>query len=549
MVKKIKLFDSDSLKVLHRRVFFSITVFIFVFFISIYRISSIMIFPSIIDEKNSITASNLRGDIYDRNGNILATSIESKSISFNPKKITNKKELSFKLASILNLDLKILEKKMLSNKNFEWIKRNITPKEYQQIINLGEININSHIEYKRIYPYKNVSSHVVGHVNIDQKGQAGIERYFDDQLSKSEEISISLDINLQQVVREHLNDTINFYRANSGLAIVMEIDNGQILSSVSLPDYNPQKNSSFNHNNLINRVFQSNYEMGSTFKPITATMGFDFGIINSETKFDVTKKFLNIGDYHKFKGDGIYDIEKIIVESSNIGTAQMATLIGKKNQKEFFNKIGFNDRIILENKESAIPLGNKNNWGKVETATIGYGHGFSITPLHLVKAYATLSNKGIEVFPTLQLNKKNAKKKVLKNEKSSDFFLSLLKSVVLKTEYTGPRVRIEGYEVGGKTGTSDLVNPMGGYYKKRNLTSFIGVFPIDNPKYVIYTALEYPKKEEGTNQKMTGGRVNAPLVKKIIISMINLFNIPKKNKNELLKVDINFLYREFDATI
>jgi len=549
MVKKIKLFDSDSLKVLHRRVFFSITVFIFVFFISIYRISSIMIFPSIIDEKNSITASNLRGDIYDRNGNILATSIESKSISFNPKKITNKKELSSKLASILNLDLKILEKKMLSNKNFEWIKRNITPKEYQQIINLGEININSHIEYKRIYPYKNVSSHVVGYVNIDQKGQAGIERYFDDQLSKSEEISISLDINLQQVVREHLNDTINFYRANSGLAIVMEIDNGQILSSVSLPDYNPQKNSSFNHNNLINRVFQSNYEMGSTFKPITATMGFDFGIINSGTKFDVTRKFLNIGDYHKFKGDGIYDIEKIIVESSNIGTAQMATLIGKKNQKEFFNKIGFNDRVILENKESAIPLGNKNNWGKVETATIGYGHGFSITPLHLVKAYATLSNKGIEVFPTLQLNKKNAKKIVLKNKKSSDFFLSLLKSVVLKTEYTGPRVRIEGYEVGGKTGTSDLVNPMGGYYKKRNLTSFIAVFPIDNPKYVIYTALEYPKKEKGTNQKMTGGRVNAPLVKKIIISMINLFNIPKKNKNELLKVDINFLYREFDATI
>ena len=549
MVKKIKLFDSDSLKVLHRRVFFSITVFIFVFFISIYRISSIMIFPSIIDEKNGINVSNLRGDIYDRNGNILATSIESKSISFNPKKITNKKELSFKLASILNLDLKILEKKMLSNKNFEWIKRNITPKEYQQIINLGEININSHIEYKRIYPYKNVSSHVVGYVNIDQKGQAGIERYFDDQLSKSEEISISLDINLQQVVREHLNDTMNFYRANSGLAIVMEIDNGQILSSVSLPDYNPQKNSSFNHNNLINRVFQSNYEMGSTFKPITATMGFDFGIINSETKFDVTRKFLNIGDYHKFKGDGIYDIEKIIVESSNIGTAQMATLIGKKNQKEFLNKIGFNDRIILENKESAIPLGNKNNWGKVETATIGYGHGFSITPLHLVKAYATLSNKGIEVFPTLQLNKKNVKKTVLKNEKSSDFFLSLLKSVVLKTEYTGPRVRIEGYDVGGKTGTSDLVNPMGGYYKKRNLTSFIGVFPIDNPKYVIYTALEYPKKEEGTNQKMTGGRVNAPLVKKIIISMINLFNIPKKNKNELLKVDINFLYREFDATI
>ncbi len=549
MVRKIKLFDSDSLKVLHRRVFFSITIFIFVFFISVYRISSIMLFPGIIDEKNSINKNNLRGDIYDRNGNILATSIESKSISLNPNKIKYKRDLSIKLASILNLDRNNLEKKLLSNKNFIWIKRNITPVEYQEIINLGEINIKSHIEYKRIYPYKNVSSHVVGYVDIDQKGQAGIERYFESQLSNSESISISLDINLQQAVREHLNDTVNFYRAESGLAIVMEIDTGQILSSVSLPDYNPQKNLSFNQNNLINRVFQSNYEMGSTFKPITATMGFDLGIINPDTKFDVTKKYLKIGDYHDFKGDGIYDIEKIIVESSNIGTAQIATLIGKKNQKKFFDKIGFNDRIIIENKESAIPLGNKNNWGKVETATIGFGHGFSITPLHLVKAYATLSNKGIEVFPTLRLNKKNIKKIVLKKEESSEFFLNLLNSVVSKTQYTGPRVKVEGYEVGGKTGTSDLVNPMGGYYKKRNLTSFIGIFPIDNPKYVIYTALEYPKKEKGTNQKMTGGRVNAPLVKKIIISMINLLNIPKKNKNELLKVDINHFYREFDATI
>ena len=245
----------------------------------------------------------------------------------------------------------------------------------------------------------------------------------------------------------------------------------------------------------------------------------------------------------------IPDVEKIIVESSNIGTAQIATLIGKNNQIKFFNSIGFNKRIDIENKETAKPLGNRNNWGRLETATIGFGHGFSITPLHLVKAYATLSNKGIEVHPTLLLDKNFQLKQVLNNKKSSEFFLNLLNSVVLKTEYTGPRVKVDGYNIGGKTGTSELLNPKGGYFKDRNLTSFIGVFPINNPKYIIYTALEYPKKEKGTNQKMTGGRVNAPLVKKIIISMINLFNIPKKNKNELLKVDINFLYREFDATI
>ncbi len=549
MKKKFKLFDSDSLKLLHRRVFFAITIFVFVYFISIYRISSIMLFPKITHEKINITKLDIRGDIYDRNGNVLATTIKSTSISLNPKKIKNKKKLSIELASILNLDPVKLAKKINSNKNFVWIKRNISPQEYQEIINLGEINLKSHNEFKRVYPFKNVSSHIVGHVDIDQKGQNGIERYFNNDLSISKDIYLSLDINLQQLVRNNLIKTINKYSAESGLAIVMEIDSGQIISSVSLPDYNPQNKSTFKDNNLVNRVFQSNYEMGSTFKPITATMGFDLGIIDSSMTFDVTKKFLNISDHDKYKGSGIYDIEKVIVESSNIGTAQIATLIGSKNQKNFFKKIGFNKRINIENKESANPLGNKNNWGKKETATIGFGHGFSVTPLHLVKAYATLSNEGIEVFPTLQLNKKNQKNNVLNNKKSSKFFLNLLNSVVLKTEYTGPRVKIEGYQVGGKTGTSELLNPKGGYYKDRNLTSFIGIFPINNPKYVIYTAVEYPKKEEGTNQKMTGARVNAPLVKQIIINIINLFNIPKNTTNEVLKADINFYYRGINASI
>ncbi len=549
MKKKLKLFDSDSLKLLHRRVFFAITVFVFIYSISIYRISSIMLFPEINNENLNITKKNLRGEIYDRNGNILATSIKSTSISLNPKKIKNKRDLSKKLGAILNLDPVQLENKITSNNRFVWIKRNITPHEYQKIINLGEININSHNEYKRIYPFKNVSSHIVGHVDIDHKGQNGIERYFDNDLSNSYNIHLSIDINLQQIIRENLLDTINFYKADSGLAIVMEIDSGQILSSVSLPDYNPQNKTTFKEKNLINRVFQSNFEMGSTFKPITATMGFDLDIIDPSMTFDVTKKYLNIGDYDKYKGDGIYDVEKIIVESSNIGTAKIASLIGQENQKKFFEKIGFNNRIDIENKESANPLGNKNNWGKIETATIGFGHGFSITPLHLVKAYATLSNNGIEVSPTLQMKKNIKRKKILKKKESSKFFLNLLNAVILKTEYTGPRVKIDGYHVGGKTGTSEMLNPKGGYFKDRNLTSFIGVFPINEPKYIIYTAIEYPKKEEGTNQKMTGARVNAPLVKQIIINLINFFNIPKNINEEVLKADTNLLYKSFNASI
>ena len=549
MSSKFKLFDSDSLKFVRKRVFFSITVFIFLFLISIYRISDIMLFANNISQEKLVSQNELRGNIYDRNGNILATSIESISLSINPQKIKNKEFLSSKLSKILDLESKIINNKLFANKKFVWLKRNITPIEYQNIINLGEINIRSHKEYKRIYPFRNVSSHIVGHVNIDQKGLSGIERFYDNDLSNSIDIILTIDINLQQLVRKNLINAINKYKAESGLAVILDIENSNILSSISLPDFNPENKKTYKENNLINRVFQSNYEMGSTFKPITATIGFDLGLINSEMTFNVKKKYLNISDYDQYKDDGNYNVEKIVVESSNIGTAQIATMIGKKNQIDFFKKIGFDKKINVENMEVANPLGNKNNWGKLETATIGFGHGFSVTPLHLVKAYATLSKNGYEVNPTLILNKTSKSKKILNNESSSKFFLNLLKAVVYKTEYTGPRVKIDGYEIGGKTGTSELLNPKGGYYKDRNLTSFIGVFPINNPKYIIYTALEYPKKEKGTNQKMTGARVNAPLVREIILDIINLFNIPRNVKNELLKVDTNFTYRIFNAAI
>ena len=550
MKKKIKLFDTDSLKSLHKRVFFSITIFIFIYFISVYRISNIMLFSQDIDNNLEKNVNFERGNIYDHNGIILATSIESISLSVNPKKIKDIKLLSNKLSKILQVDSYQLEKKLNSQKNFVWVKRNITPIEYQKIVNLGEINLQTHKEQKRIYPYKNSASHLVGYVDVDLNGQSGIERFFNNELKISKDIYLSIDINLQQSVRKNLVSTISKYDAESGLAIIMDISNGNILSSVSLPDFNPENKDEYSEENLINRVFQSNYEMGSTFKPITATMGFDLDIIKPEMKFDVRKNFKGISDHDKFKDDGIYDVEKIIVESSNIGSAQIATLIGKKNQKKFFDKLGFNKRINIENNEAAKPLGNKNNWGPIETATIGFGHGFSITPLHLVKAYATLANNGYEVFPTLISEKEiNIENKILHKISSSQFFLNLLNSVVMKTDYTGPRVKIDGYNIGGKTGTSELLNPEGGYFKDRILTSFIGVFPIDNPKYIIYTAIHYPKKEKGTNQRMTGARVNAPLVKNIIIDMIKLYNIPKLIINEYQKVDTKFTYKNINEVI
>ena len=539
------LFDSDSLKNFHKRIFFSILVFLFFFFSVFYRISFITI-SSYFDNPSQVKLEEKvnRGIIYDRNGEVLAASVESKSLSARPIFIKNSNHLAKELAKIIDIDEDIIKNKLLSGKKFVWLKRNITPSEHQKIIDLGEINLEFHSERKRIYPYKNSASHLVGFVNIDHVGQKGIERSFDQKLSSSKDVTLSIDINLQQSIRHNLLETINYYKAESGLAIVMDISNGEILSSVSYPDFNPNDNSSFNEDNLMNRVIQANYEMGSTFKPLTAVNGFDYGIIDPSMVFDVKKSIKGVKDHDSYKDDGLYDVEKIVVESSNIGTAQIALKIGKKNQKDFLKKLGFFEKIDIELLEVEKPLANPNNWREHETTRIGFGHSFSITPLHLVKAYASLSNNGYIVNPTFILNSKSkSSNNILIKEDSSEYFLNLLNAVVSKTKFTGPRVNIDGYNIGGKTGTTELIDSSGRYYKDRNMTSFIGVFPINKPKYVVYTAITYPKKPIDSKQRMTGAVVNAPLVKKIIYEMIKILNLPSVRHDEFIKADIKKIYK------
>ena len=541
--KKPFLFDSDSLKYFHKRIFFSIIVFVFFFGSAFYRISYISILSYIEDPSKIIQKNITRGNIYDRNGIILAATVNSKSLYAEAHLLDNINVLSNKLEKILKIDKEILQKKLSSNKTFVYLKRNITPSEQQKIIDLGEIHLKFEKGKKRIYPFENSASHIVGFVSIDQDGQRGIESFFNDSLSVSKDIFLSIDINLQQSIRNNLIQTINHYEAESGLAVVLDISNGQVLSSLSYPDFNPN-NKDFNENSLINRVVQSNYEMGSTFKPLTAANGIDYGVINAEMVFDITKSVKGVRDHDTYKGNGLYNVEKIVVESSNIGAAQIGLKIGKNFQKDFLKKLGFFDKLDIELLETEKPLANPNNWGTHATTRIAFGHSFSITPLHLVKAYATLANQGYIVNPTLILNKeKELQKNILLKKETSEYFLKLLNAVITKTKFTGPRVKIDGYMIGGKTGTSELLNPKGGYYKDRNRTSFIGVFPMNNPRYIVYTAIKYPKKPKDSKQRMTGAVVNAPLVKKIILQMIKILNLPPYLNDSFLKADINQFYK------
>lgn len=542
-INKPFLFDSDSLKNFHKRIFFSVLVFCFCFTSAFFKITYISVSSHIHEpSKVNINEDLKRGNIYDRNGLILAATINSKSLYAQANLINDIDILSKKLEKILNINEAIIKNKLSSKKNFIYLKRNISPLEHQKIIDLGEVHLKFEDHKKRIYPYKNNASHIVGFVDIDQNGQTGIERFYDKSLLSSSDVHLSIDINLQQSIRSNVIETIKHYNAQSGLALVLDISTGEILSSVSYPDFDPN-NKNLNNNNLINRVIQSNYEMGSTFKPLTAANGFDYSVINSDMIFDIKKSVKGVRDHDKYKDNGLYDVERIVVESSNIGTAQIALKIGKESQKDFLNKLGFFNKIEIESLEAEKPLANPNNWGLHETTRIGFGHSFSITPLHLVRAYATLANEGYPVDPTFILNKNTTNQKnILLKRETSDYFLNLLNAVITKTKFTGPRVKIDGYMIGGKTGTSELLNPNGGYYKDRNMTSFIGVFPINKPRYIVYTAIEYPKKPQNSKQRMTGAVVNAPLVKKIILEMIKILNIPPYKKDNLLKADLKNIY-------
>jgi len=256
---------------------------------------------------------------------------------------------------------------------------------------------------------------------------------------------------------------------------------------------------------------------------------------------DVTKNIRGIKDFHPHKGE--LTITGCMVKSSNICTAKIASKIGKTNQKDFFKKIGFNDKISFAIKEAAKPLGNKNNWGELETMTIGFGHGFAITPLHLANAYVTMVHKGLNAQPKIIKNRINEEKNIFIKNQTSKYIIDLLRAVILETEYTGPRVKIPGYEIGGKTGTTELLDENGKYLKDENLTSFVAVFPTSKPRYVVLAMVENPKKIKEENYSITGATVAAPLVKNIISRMIEIIGIPPNNKNEILKADTSKDYK------
>ena len=549
MKKKFYFFDSDALKNFHKRVFFSITIFIFVYLIAFYRIVDVMLLEDKIYQNVLIDQYVERGNIFDRNGNILSSTIKTHALSIRPKYIKDKIYLANELSPIISIPKNELINLFNKKSDFVWIKRSISPKEHQSIIKLGEVSLQTEHrhqeELRRIYPFGKIASHILGYTDTEGNGQSGIERGLNDDLKLGNDVYLSIDINLQYAIRNELKKIIKKFSADAGFSIVMDLTNGEIISLVSLPDFDPNKRETFKNQNMFNRIIEGNYEMGSVIKPITVAMGIDMEIINPEMEFDVSKPINGVTDFEPHNGN--YSVKEIVVNSSNIGTAKIAKKIGRKNQIKFFKKIGFNNKIDFEIKEAAKPLGNKHHWGEHETMRIGYGYAYSITPLHLISGYASIINQGKKISPTLIKNHKLTNNDKIIKKETSKYITELLRAVVLETKVTGKKVEIEGYEIGGKTGTANILNDNGKYEEGKNLTSFIGVLPTSNPKYIVLSSIENPKKSEGINYRLTGATVSAPLVKNIILRMIEILGISPTNYKEILKADTSWIYNNKNA--
>ena len=470
-----------------------------------------------------------RPDILDRNGEVLATDIRTVSLFAEPHKIVDADEAVEKLATVLNdLDIKGTYKKLSSNSRFQWLRRQLTPKQQSQILALGIPGIGFRPEKRRFYPGGSTASHIVGYVNIDNRGMAGMERYIDNQGladltalgmttdTPLEPVRLSIDLRVQNIVHDVVVDAVKKFEALGAGGVVLDVHTGEVLAMVSVPDFDPNNPAASAEEGWLNRMSNGTFEMGSTFKSFTLAMGLDSGKVKLSDTFDARYP-IRIGRYtiKDFHGKNrILSVPEIFQYSSNIGTAKIADTVGTEAHKAFLERLGLTTRMQTELPEVATPS-QPREWKKINSITISFGHGVSTTPLQTAVAGVALMNGGKLIQPTfLPRTREQADQvaqQVLRPSTSDDMrYLFEVNGI----KGSGKKARVEGFNVGGKTGTADkVVN--GRYVSDKNFNAFLAAFPIDNPQYVVLTVIDEPRTDKGNGAALAGNSA-APMVADII---------------------------------
>ena len=479
------------------------TIFLFFIFISLIVIFSIkIIYLSLSHEKNLFLTDTIhyfkkeRKDIVDRNGTILARNIEIYSAGVKPNLIKDKKKFLINLRIIFpELKSKKIEEK-LNKEKFFYIKKRLTEDEKTRLWLLGSKAVVFEKKQFRIYPQKNLFSHVLGQIDDNNTGISGVEKFFDKNLKNKkinrDSLNLSLDSNLQYLIREELlNAQFNFNSIGSA-AILMNANNGQILSLVSLPDYDLNKRFLIDEDIYTNKITKGVYELGSVFKTFTVAAGLENNIIKSNTVFkELESKIFcsgsEISEHDKLPKK--LSVEQILIQSSNIGAIRIAQKIGIEKYSNFLNSLELFKRIDFDLEEIGTPLPFR--WGKCKLATASFGHGITTTPLQLAKAYAILGNGGYKIKPSILKKKLLKKNEQIISSKTSEKINSILRKVVANKEGTANFANVEVFDVAGKTGTA--LKSVNGIYTKKKLNTFVSLFPANRPKYVLLVLLDEPK--------------------------------------------------------
>ena len=470
-----------------------------------------------------------RPDIVDRNGDVLATDIRVASLYGEPRRIVDADEAVEALSSVLpDVDYKEWHRKLSSGAGFVWLRRELTPRQQADVLALGIPGIGFRTEKRRFYPGGAVASHILGLVNIDNAGIAGLEKYIDDQglgtlqdlgLDVGTELApvkLSVDGRVQHIVHDVLTDGMELYQAIAAGGVVLNIKTGEVVAMVSLPDYDP--NNPFNalDKDRLNRMSAGTFEMGSTFKSFTTAMALDSGVVKITDRIDTTPFRVagyTIKEFHN-KGSSL-TVPEIFKYSSNVGSAREADMVGVQGHKEFLTRLGLLSRLNTELPEVATPT-QPHEWKKINSMTISFGHGVATTPLNTAVAAAALMNGGWLIPPTFLPRSEDAAQELAKrvvSEQTSEYMRELYD---LNGEHgSGRQALVEGYGVGGKTGTAEkVVN--GRYVGDKRFNAYVAAFPIDNPKYVVLVIVDEPKPVPGSGQGATAASNAAPMTGAII---------------------------------
>ena len=485
-----------------------------------------------------------RADIVDRTGALVATSVPTASLYADPRDILDPHEAVAKLQSVLpDIKGENLEARLsVEGRSFVWIKRNLTPRQQYEINRLGIPGFYFQREDKRIYPHGSLMAHVVGFADVDGKGLGGVEQAIESRIKGSQTaVELSIDLRLQHIVRQELQAAITEFSAIGGGGLIMDVRTGELLAMVSLPDFDPNAPGSAPADNRFNRNTLGLYEMGSTFKTFAIAMALDAGTATMRSSYDAREPIkisrFAINDDHAQKR--WLTVPEVFKHSSNIGAAKIALEVGAEGQKAFMRKLGMLDPVQLELPELGKPKYPR-DWRPINVMTISFGHGLSVTPIHLVSSVATVVNGGILHPPTLLKRKEGEPipgRQVLKAS-TSDNMRRLMRLVV--EDGTGKKSEAPGYWIGGKTGTAEKVS-RGGYKKSARLSSFVAAFPIHDPRYAVVIMVDEPKGTKKTSGFATGGWVAAPVVQRVVQRMGPLVGLPPVDETpeirRLLSVD------------